>query len=53
MTDILFRGALAACVVWLVFMLGQVYDLQQDTLRLLRRGDKVDCSQSEMRGSQP
>lgn len=26
---------------------------QAETLRLLRRGDKIDCSRSEMRGSYP
>jgi hypothetical protein len=44
---------LIGLVVWGASSLLEIKDGTQETLRLLRRGDKIDCRMSEMRGTQP
>lgn len=52
-------GRIAAFIVvaaLLVIFIGDLHRIAQsqaETLRLLRRGDKVDCSRTDMRGSYP
>ena len=56
MKDIHVIAGWIVALIWAVGLwlsLSAILNAQMDTLRLLRRGDKIDCSQSEMRGRQP
>jgi hypothetical protein len=44
---------IALITAWIGDYLVQTHEVQNDTARLLRRGDKTDTSMSLMRGTNP